>query len=776
MARKHLRPLGALLTAGLALSACDKADELKDAAANGGIVKGKVTDSYGKPVKGAEVVVYAYSQNLDHFYRPEEVPDTSTLTDPATYKVKIDLGELVNGGNPETQKGLTGDDGAFEISGLPVLDGLILVAQKNGYALDIAGVNEDDGTISLSSALRPSAGDADSLTATIQQDFVLAGGAPPFAEGNDNIVPPDVTPVPPPEPPAPPAPPTVEPPPPPECVVSGDCMPGEVCNAGTCGPECTEATADVDCGDGKVCREGACGPQCYGHSDCDAGNICDAASLTCIPAECDAATPCEGLQQCNGEDSGHGYCAPTCVPGGTECDATNQICDGNLGGCRFECLANSDCTDAANPLCSNNHCAPAECAAHDDCLAEGKNGGYCVDFACQKECEADDACAANDRNMVCDTATSRCKLECATDLECAESAVGPICENNHCAAAQCVGDDDCLADDKNGGLCITSRCLAQCSAADDLALSCGDANAECPRARCIMPDPNELHPPAASPWTKFLVNGLDDVLIVDASAATGTIGADVDLAKSGGVVRLVGEVTGADAGDSIGFLRVQVGDSHCSPIAYGPVSVTFPIWLKDGKITSDKGDFQEWFVLGAYQQLQLDLDTEIGNGNESNLVTVADRCAPDDTNATPKSALSITLGWDKDKVDADLHIWNADGVETYYGSRLDGVRRHSAYGRIDVDDRNGFGPEVFSLNEDVTEGTYTVRARYFAGPVATPTSDFQLRVIRKLADGTFADETFTATANRRGGEQSGWVDLGVFTIGTGSAAIVTDPN
>ncbi len=773
MTRKSMRPLGALLTAGLALSACDKVDDAQNAATSGGILKGTVKDSYGKPVEGAQVVVYTYSQNLSHFYRPEEVPDTSALTDPSTYKVKVDLGELAANGEPETEIGTTGADGAFEISGLPALDGIIVVAKKNGYALDIAGV-DDEGYISLDSALRPSAVDQNDLTATIQQDFVLAGGKPPFADGGGDVVPPDVTPVPPPEPPAPPAPPTVEPPPAPECLVSADCDPGEVCRAGVCGPECTEATAEVDCGADKVCREGACGPQCLGHADCAAGEICDAATMLCIPEECNAGMACDGLEQCNGEDTGHGYCAPTCTDGGGECDATNQICDLGLGGCRFECLANTDC-GGDTPLCSNNHCAPAECNAHDDCLGEGKPGGYCVDFACQKECEADEICGANDRNMICDTTTSRCKLECGADAECGANADKPICENNHCAAAECGSDDDCLADDKNGGFCVANRCVAQCAADGDLAAICGDAHAECPRARCILPDPNELQPPVAtSPWAKFQLVDSAGAVITDAGTSTGIVGPDVDLAKDGGIVRIVGEVTGAPAGDSIGYLRVQFGDSHCSPLTFSPVSGAFPIWLKDGKVTSDKGEFQEWVVAPAYQQLQLDLDDVIGNGNESNLVKIDERCGvTPGPNVTPKSSFTVTLGWDKDKVDADLHVWNDAGEETYYGSRLNGEKRKSAYGRIDVDDRNGFGPEVFTLNEDQTTGTFTVRARYFAGPVSTATADFVVRIIRKLEDGTFVDETFTASAARRSGAESGWVDIGVFSIGAGSAPIIT---
>lgn len=769
MVRTQWRRLGAVLTAGTLLAACDKVDDLTKAAEEGLIVNGVVKDSYGKPVTGAEVLVYTYSQNLNAFGRPDEV-DQSQLTDPAAYKAKVDLGELIANGDPEVAKGTTDDKGAFEIKGLAI-DGVILLARKANYAVDIAGMDETDGTISINSALVPTGADKDNLTFTITQNFVLAGGPAPFSDDGHTAIPDDVVPVIPPAPPEPPAPPTVEPPAAPDCLNNAECAPGEVCKAGVCGPECTEATVETDCGPAKGCREGACGPQCLGHSECADGEICDAETMGCVAEECQDDAACGGLRQCNGEENNHGYCAPTCTDGGGECGDT-QICDLNLGGCRFECLANADCA-GDTPLCSGNHCVAAECGSHEECVAAGHNGGYCNEFACQRECEADDACA--DRNMVCDAPAGRCKIECGADEQCAGHAVGPLCNNYRCAVAECGEDADCLAADKNGGFCVSNRCAIQCAPDGDIAGTCGDANAECPRARCIMPDPNELHPPTAvSPWTKFLVTDADGTTITDASAGTGIIGADVDLAKLGGVVRLVAEVT--DGGDAVAYLRVQFGDSHCEPVGFAPRSVDFPVSIVGGKLVSEKGDFQEWVVAAGYQQFQLDLDHDSANGNESNLVHIADRCSPEPgPNVTPKSSLIVTLGWDKERVDADLHIWNEAGEETFYGSRVGGERRRSNYGRIDVDDRNGFGPEVFTLNDDVTTGSFTVRARYFAGPVATTTSGFQVRVIRKLGDGTYADEVFQAEASRRAGDVSGWVDIGVFAIGEGSTPIETTP-
>jgi hypothetical protein len=167
MARTHWGRFGAVLATGLLVAACDKADDalglvpdtgIIDQIKNGGVAKGVVKDIYGNPVEGAEILVYTYSQNLDHFYRPEEVPNPDDFKDPTTYKVKLDIGQLVNDGNPETEiKGTTDADGKpSSSSGLPALDGIIVVAKQER----LRGGHRRRGrprtaTISIDSVLKP---------------------------------------------------------------------------------------------------------------------------------------------------------------------------------------------------------------------------------------------------------------------------------------------------------------------------------------------------------------------------------------------------------------------------------------------------------------------------------------------------------------------------------------------------------------------------------------------------------------------------------------------
>ena len=80
-------------------------------------------------------------------------------------------------------------------------------------------------------------------------------------------------------------------------------------------------------------------------------------------------------------------------------------------------------------------------------------------------------------------------------------------------------------------------------------------------------------------------------------------------------------------------------------------------------------------------------------------------------NLAPKDMV-VYLTWDKPGVDMDLHIRGPHGEHTYYAA-LDPVESSEAIpqGALDLDDKNGFGPEVFSIS-GATQGRYTIEANY----------------------------------------------------------------
>ena len=70
--------------------------------------------------------------------------------------------------------------------------------------------------------------------------------------------------------------------------------------------------------------------------------------------------------------------------------------------------------------------------------------------------------------------------------------------------------------------------------------------------------------------------------------------------------------------------------------------------------------------------------------------------------------LRITLAWDADETDVDLHVTEPSGEEAYYGHRFT-----SSGGRVSEDITDGYGPELYEIRR-AKPGIYTIRAHYFA--------------------------------------------------------------
>ena len=71
-------------------------------------------------------------------------------------------------------------------------------------------------------------------------------------------------------------------------------------------------------------------------------------------------------------------------------------------------------------------------------------------------------------------------------------------------------------------------------------------------------------------------------------------------------------------------------------------------------------------------------------------------------------ALRITLAWDVDETDVDLHVLEPDGEEAFYGHR-----RTSSGGFVSEDVTTGYGPEEY-LRKTADKGVYKILANYFA--------------------------------------------------------------
>jgi uncharacterized protein YfaP (DUF2135 family) len=74
----------------------------------------------------------------------------------------------------------------------------------------------------------------------------------------------------------------------------------------------------------------------------------------------------------------------------------------------------------------------------------------------------------------------------------------------------------------------------------------------------------------------------------------------------------------------------------------------------------------------------------------------------------PPVDMQVILSWDTDGTDVDIHVVDPNGEECYYGHRLTEIG-----GKLDVDDTDGFGPEVFTLANAIS-GEYEVKVKYFS--------------------------------------------------------------
>ena len=101
-----------------------------------------------------------------------------------------------------------------------------------------------------------------------------------------------------------------------------------------------------------------------------------------------------------------------------------------------------------------------------------------------------------------------------------------------------------------------------------------------------------------------------------------------------------------------------------------------------------------------------------GAANPGDRAEIADRAAGRNINLDRRDALRITLAWETDANDVDLHVVDPAGEQCFYSNNRNGSGLE-LYGDI----TQGLGPEVIRTSS-ADRGTYHVGVRYFAaGPM-----------------------------------------------------------
>ncbi len=118
----------------------------------------------------------------------------------------------------------------------------------------------------------------------------------------------------------------------------------------------------------------------------------------------------------------------------------------------------------------------------------------------------------------------------------------------------------------------------------------------------------------------------------------------------------------------------------------------------------------------------------------------------------------VVLAWDADATDVDLHVFDPNGEEVFYGHNLSyqgGMISHDATG--------GYGPEEFSLRH-AKPGKYRVEANFFGHrqQVLTSSTGIMLWLSSGFATAAQQDQRTTLRLKSQGGER---VVVGEFEVG-----------
>jgi uncharacterized protein YfaP (DUF2135 family) len=114
--------------------------------------------------------------------------------------------------------------------------------------------------------------------------------------------------------------------------------------------------------------------------------------------------------------------------------------------------------------------------------------------------------------------------------------------------------------------------------------------------------------------------------------------------------------------------------------------------------------------------------------------------------SAPAADLEIVLVWDSGEADLDLHVTEPNGEECYAGNR-----RTSSGGVLQVDDTDGFGPEVYLLPV-APLGEYRIAVAYYEASRARRAAQTEARVEVRVRGGTPYERrmTFPVTLTNEG--------------------------
>ncbi|HEY6475136.1 MAG TPA: hypothetical protein VI456_01060, partial [Polyangia bacterium] len=209
----------------------------------------------------------------------------------------------------------------------------------------------------------------------------------------------------------------------------------------------TTCAGDQDCVSGEHCLGGSCGPKamgvvCGGDNECDSGHCADGVCCsTACGGACQSCNQVGALGICTPTPAGQGH--PLCLQKDPSTCGTTGVCDGK-GGC-LDYPANTPCGDATC-LGPTSGTSARTCDGLGTCLQP--NPFSCGSFAC---------------------ANGACKESCTEMIDCAPGHACTIPsgqKEGSCGqkvnGQSCTADADCVSVHCADGVCCATTCTGAC--------------------------------------------------------------------------------------------------------------------------------------------------------------------------------------------------------------------------------------------------------------------------------------------------------------------------
>ncbi len=201
-------------------------------------------------------------------------------------------------------------------------------------------------------------------------------------------------------------------------------------------------------------------------------------------------------------------------------------------------------------------------------------------------------------------------------------------------------------------------------------------------------------------------------------------------------------------------------EQGANPTPYDGGKVIMSLNGVDQEAAVDNGAFsQEISLAGGQNTIRMRGTSAGGYTGVSDLITV--------TGAFNVPDIEIIAAWNTPTSDIDLHVWNPQGQHCYYN------RRFITEGSLDLDDTEGYGPEVFTA-ENALAGTYIIKLNCYDLD-DDPYSDVsvQLRLYGETRS-FFGPHRFTV-ADRNGNVAEAWWEVTTFEMGNGLFDLKAQP-